>query len=228
MPRSSSEHGLKSKPYWEAVDLAITFPIAPPLDFVTELDISEFNASTFITSPFTGRGVTQTFEGEYWNCTLRYRNLGREDGQALSAFRSALRGSTGSFVVPFPGIDNALGLARLMPSSPSVDDGFIEGSSLLPIADAVAGIAGYFLAGDILQVGPNSRPHWHRILEDVDIDSTGRALIEVWPVIREGTQAGDQVSYARPLCLFKMIGEIDTSIRTPVIYNLDIIARELL
>ncbi len=228
MPRSSSEPGLKSKPYWEAVDLAITFPIAAPLDFVTELDVSEFNASSYITSPFTGRGVTQEFEGEYWSCTLRYRNLDRQQGQSLSAFRSALRGSAGSFVAPFPGIDNALGEARNMPSSPSVDVGVAEGSRQLPIRDAIADIEGYFVAGDILQVGPNSRPHWHRILQDVDTDSTGRAMIDVWPVIREGTQTGDQVSYARPLCLFKLIGEVDTSIRTPVIYNIDIIARELL
>ncbi len=206
--------------------MAIVFPIAPPLDTVNEIDVSEFNATNYSTSPFTGRGRVQSFEGEYWSCTLRYRNLNRQDGQAMLAFRSALRGSEGTFVTTYPGNPTSLGMASQIPSSPEVDGSGLEGSDRLAIRSAPESIDSWLLAGDIIQVGPSDRPHWHRVLGDVNTDISGRAVFDVWPVIREGTQDGDQVDYEQPLCLFRQISEVDSSIRSPVIYNFDIIARE--
>lgn len=206
--------------------MTIIYPLDLPLEFVQGLRVGEVNASSFRRSPFTGRGEPQIFEGDYWTLEIDYRNLNRSQSQPVLAFRSALRGSAGTFISIFPGYPGPLGAAKDNPSTLLVRADVVPGTSTLPIKEAPNNIDGFFLAGDILQVGPADRPHWHRVLADVDTDSIGTADIDVWPLIREGATRNDPVESENPLCLFRQTGEIDTDIEPPVLHSLTIVAEE--
>lgn len=206
--------------------MAITFPIDAPLDTISEVEVGEFNANSFVVSPFTGRGVVQAFEGDRWELTLRYRSLDRVTAQPVTAFISALRKSVGTFVIAYPGYSAPLGAASSNPSSPTVSGSGQAGNDTITIANAPLSVAGWLLAGDIIQVGPSSRPHWHRVLADVDTDGSGGAEIDIWPRVRQGVINGDSVVYDRPLCLFRLTETVDTSLRPPVLHSFNLVCRE--
>lgn len=206
--------------------MAITFPIDAPLDDIAEVEVGEHNANSFITSPFTGRGVVQSFEGDYWRLTIGYRSLNRTLAQPVTAFVSSLRRSFGTFVIAFPGYDDPLGAAKDNPSSPTVSAGGLAGSDSVTIANGPASITDWLLPGDIIQIGPSNRPHWHRVLTNTDTDASGNATIDIWPKVRQGTIAGDAVVYTKPLCQFRLVEDVDTSLQPPVLHSMTLSCRE--
>ncbi len=206
--------------------MTISYPIDLPSTPPTSVEVGERNANRFETSPFTGRGTLQQFEGEWWTLRLTYNRLRRSLAQPILSFGSKLRKSYGTFVIPFPGYDEPLGTASTVGSSPSVDGNDQAGSDSLNIKSGPASESGWLLEGDIIQVGPASRPHWHRVLEDVDTDASGNATIEVWPLIRERTIDGDLVSTSSPLCIFRVTDVINTQIERPVLHTVDFQCRE--
>lgn len=206
--------------------MAVTFPVDIPLSDVADVSIRSRNSSSFQTSPFTGRGRVQQFEGEWWEATLGYRNLDRELAQDVIGFIDSLRGPIGTFVLPFPGYSTPRGTASTVLSSPTVNGSGQAGSAELVVQSAAVSQTGWLLKGDIIQVGPSSRPRWHRVTQDVDTDGSGNATIDVWPYIRDNTINGDAVSFSSPLCLFRKVDVTEISISSPVIHNFDIVCRE--
>lgn len=206
--------------------MTITYPVDVPLDDVSEVSVGSNDASSFVTSPFTARGVAQEFEADYWTLTLRYRNLSRQLAQPVIAFANSLRRAKGTFVIPFPGYDSTLGNAKENPSSPTVNGSGQAGSEVLEVTSAPVSLANWLLAGDVIQVGPASRPHWHRVLENVNTTGSGTASIDVWPRVREGSVNGDQISLETPLCLFRVIENFSLDLTSPTIHSVDLICRE--
>ncbi len=206
--------------------MAITFPLDVPLEFVQEVNFDLETASAYAKSSFTRRIVTQEYEGDAWTLTLGYRGLTREKAQPVLAFKDSLRGPIGTFVMKFPGYDAPLGAAKNVASSPSVNGSGQAGSKTLTIGSATPSVEDWLLEGDIIQVGPASRPHWHRVLTNVDTDSSGEATIDVAPRIREDTLDGDLISYTSPLCLFRLVEFVPVGLRKPVLHTFDLVCEE--
>jgi len=206
--------------------MAISYPIDLPLNDVAEINVRPRNSSTFQASPFTGRGQVQEYEGAWWEATLVYRSIDRTLAQPVIGALDSLKGPVGTFVIPFPGYASPLGTASTVPSSPTVNGSGQAGSDELIVTSAPVSETGWLLVGDIIQVGPSNRPHWHRVLADVDTDGSGNATIDVWPPIREGTISGDSVSFSAPLCLFRLTDTVDASLSSPVIHGFDVVCRE--
>jgi len=157
---------------------------------------------------------------------LSYRGLDRALAQSVLAALASLRGPLGTFVIPYPGYSQPRGTASTVPSSPSVNGSGQAGSAELVISNAAVSQTGWLLAGDIIQVGPASRPRWHRVLTDTETDASGNATIDVWPLIRDGTVDGDAVSFSSPLCLFRLVEAVNESLTSPVIHAFDVACRE--
>ena len=190
------------------------------------VEVGEQNANRFETSPFTGRGTLQEFGGEWWTLQLSYSRLRRSLAQPVLSFGSKLRKAQGTFVIAFPGYSKPLGTAKDIAASPSVNGSEQAGNSSINIKSAPINQTGWLVEGDIIQVGPATRPHWHRVLEDVDTDSSGNATIEIWPNVRQGTIDNDLISTDSPLCIFRLIEQISTSIQRPVLHSIDFVCRE--
>jgi len=208
--------------------MTITFPLDVPLDAVQEVSFDLRHASNHTRSPYTYRGTGQEFEGDMWTLTLGYRGLNRTLAQPVLAFKDALRGPVGTFVAPFPGYTLPLGAAKNTASSPTVDGSGQAGSATLAIKNAPVSTTGWLVEGDIIQVGPASRPHWHRVLAEVDTDGSGKASIDVAPRLRDGTSDNDLISYTRPLCLFRLVEFAPVGLRKPVLHSFDLVCEEAL
>lgn len=206
--------------------MTITYPLDVPLEEFSEVDIDEINIASLQVSTFTGKETLQEFEGDYWAVTVRYRNLPRELAQPVMAFLSALRGPVGTFVLRYPGYGGSLGTAKDNPSSPIVDGDNQEGGTAIKIKSAPANQTGWLKQGDIIQVGANNRPHWHRVLTDTDTDLIGRATIDVWPRIRTGVINNDPVITDQPIGLFRLQRSAPISVRPPLLHDIIIECRE--
>lgn len=202
--------------------MAITYPVDLPLTYVANANVRRINASTYRRSAFTRKITTQEYEGESWQVSVRFFGLGRSLAQPVEAFIDSLRGPIGTCVVPYPGYAVPLGAAQSNPSSPTVNGSGQAGNATLSVTSGPLSIAGWLLAGDIIQVGPSTRPHWHRVLEDVDTDGSGNATIEVWPRVRNDVIGGDPVSYSSPLCLFRLSQDVGTEIERPTRHSVEL------
>ena len=202
------------------------YPVDVPVDYVDEAEVEKVDIAALQVATFTGRDRPQIFEGDYWRMEFRYQNIGPDDGRAMSAFIASLRGPIGTFVIPFPGYGVPRGGAATTLSSPLVNGAGQAGNRVLNIKNAPPDMDGWLLPGDIMQVGPDTRPHWHEVLEPVDTDSSGLASIAVWPAVRNDTAANDPITLETPLCLMRMVSSVKYPIRPPVLYSFNIIARE--
>ena len=205
--------------------MAIVYPLDVPLQEFSEVDVESVDINSLQTATFTGKERVQEFEGDYWVVNIRYRNLDQTLGRQMSAFIRSLRGSLGTFIVRFPGYTVPRGRAAGQPVSPLVDGNGQAGKRELKIKGASPDIEEWLLAGDIIQVGPPSRPHWHEVLTDVNTDGTGKATIDVWPSIRNAID-NDPVVLNNPLGLCRLVSSNAIPIRPPVLYDLTINARE--
>jgi len=206
--------------------MAITYPVDVPISDLARITVRENTANVAQFSGFTSQGVVQEYEGDHWGASIGYSRLPRSLAQDVSAFVSKLRGAKGTLVLSFPGYDEPLGAAKDNPSSPAVNGSGQAGNEELLVKSGPASITDWLLPGDIIQVGPANRPHWHKVLQAVDTDGSGNATIDVWPRVREGTVDSDLVAYTFPLCLFRMIDQVSFEIERPVLHTFDFTFRE--
>lgn len=208
--------------------MTIRFPVDVPLQEFSGLEVEAVNVNSLQSSTFTGKDRVQEFDGDYWRLRMTYRDLGREDGRKVAAFVHSLRTSAGTFVVRFPGYGKPVGLAATIISSPLVDGGAQGGNRELKIKSAPPSIDGWLLAGDIIQVGPDNRPHWHTILADVDTAADGTATLDIWPSVRADVVNNDLIITDDPRGLCRLITAPSISISHPVIHSLQLECREAL
>lgn len=199
--------------------MAVVYPLDVPVRDFSETDVQMVDINSLQVATFTGVERVQKFEGDYWKVTIRWFNLNEELGRQITAFIAALRKSVGTFVVPFPGYGSPRGAASSNPSSPLVNGASLAGKRELPVKNAPVSLEDWLLSGDIIQVGPASRPHWHIVLTDVTTDATGNATIDVWPALRRGVSDNDIIILNEPLGICRLTDQPSIPIRPPVIYD---------
>lgn len=207
--------------------MAIVFPVDVPLEEFADVDVRQINVNSIQVATFTGQDRIQEFEGDWWALTMSYRNLGPALGRQVSGFLASLRGTLGTFVVRYPGYGNSFGLARENPSSPLVAGGGQASNRVLNIKSAPPSLTGWLRTGDIIQVGPDTRPHWHEVLQDVDTAADGTATLEIWPSLRITTTDNDPIVTFEPKGLCRLTQTPTKAVRPPVITSVTINAREV-
>ena len=208
--------------------MTITYPLDVPLEEFSEASVTAVDASSIQVSEFTLKDRVQRFDGDYWLIDITYRNLNEENARKLSAFVRSLRTSVGTFIIKKPGYGAPFGAASTVLSSPLVDGDSQTGSRQLTVKNAPVSTADWLLAGDILQVGPDNRPHWHEVLSDVTTDAQGKATIDVWPSIRAGTVNNDVIILDEPRCLCRLVDAPEFRFTPPILTTFSMTAREAL
>lgn len=206
--------------------MTITYPLDVPLQDFAEFDVDYVDATSIQVSPYTLRESVQSFDGDYWRGTLAWSNLDRELAQPVLRFLAALRGVAGTFVMAYPGYTLPLGTASTIAATPLVDGAGQAGARTLSIKSAPVSETGWLLDGDIIQVGPISRPHWHIVLGNVDTTAGGLATADIWPAVRNGVTDNDQIVTSSPNGLFRLIGRPKISVRPPLLYTITMDVRE--
>lgn len=164
--------------------MAITYPRPLP----SGLQFSSRNwrgrdVTSDVASPYTGQSDTYDFGGQWFEPTLTLVAMNRAQAQKWDAFLLSLNGHTGTFLLGDPLRPRPLGRAATNPGVPVVK-GLGQSGATLEIDGAPAGVAGYLLAGDLLQITCAGVERLHTALQDVSTNGSGEASIDIWPRLR--------------------------------------------
>lgn len=172
---------------------SITLVSTPSKPGLRSVEFDYADAVGTVPSKFTGQVQAQKWLGaDMLSGTMTLPPLTQVEADDWIAFLMQLRGMANAFQIGDPLQPNARGSGA---GAPVVDNtvpgGNAAGSEFLGTQGWTANATGVLLRGDWIQVGYRR----YRVMDDVNADGSGKAIFEIWPVLREvpdndGTTAG--------------------------------------
>lgn len=164
--------------------MAISYPLSLPTNIgIASITLTAENAVAISQSPFTYAQQIVKHQGERWAASISLPPMLRNNAEPWIAFILSLRGQMGTFLLGDPNCKIPQGSANTTAGTPLVRGGSQTGYSLdidgLPIS-----VSGYLKAGDYIQLGGSSTATLHKVLTDVNTDSSGQATLELWPYVK--------------------------------------------
>jgi hypothetical protein len=135
-------------------------------------------------SPLTGHVQVQERDGARWVASLSFTR-GQADSRRMDALLAALAGPVGSVFMPDFRSLKAKGTLAGSPQLVSGTGATLSLSGFTPEA------TGVLLAGDLIQT---SEGRAHMVVQDIDADVNGEALVLVAPHLRDPVTAGALVT----------------------------------
>lgn len=159
-----------------------------PLAFPTHTGIAQIrliarDAIGISTSPFNFKQQVYRHPGQRWEADISLPPMSREDAETWAAFLLRLRGQYGTFFLGDPANATPRGSAATAPGSPLVKGANQTGDELIIDGIPTSG-SDYLKAGDYIQLGSGVDSRLHKVLEDVPIDGSGEATLNLWPQVR--------------------------------------------
>ena len=199
--------------------------------FGSQTAIFDVTAGTFVSGSGRisneGNGwyrCSQTFTAsatETLTCRFRPDNgtIDSYTGDGVSGFFLwGAQFETGSTATTYQPIFNNYG--------PYVNGANQTGGSLI-IDGASPDETGYLLAGDYIQLGSNGSSTLHKVLTNVDTDSSGNATLDIWPHIRTAPADNAAVTVSNAKGLFRLSSnEQAWSVNEAAIYGITFGAME--
>jgi hypothetical protein len=191
--------------------MTITYPRSLPSNgkFKT-VGWRQIDVTSDMASPFTGASQVVSWPGQWLQCTLTLVAMNRADMQQWDAWIASLKGSVGTFLLPDPLRLEPLGTAALTPLIIPLVAGGGQTGDTLEIDGCPEAETGYLLAGDLFQLGSGSTARIYKLLEDVDTNEYGEAVLHFWPDLRVSPANNAEVTLINPCGLFhRMSGVTD-------------------
>ena len=129
-------------------------------------------------SPFSYETQVADWGGEAWSYEIQFYSQNGDDGRALAAFFTNLKGRSGTFILKDPSGFNSASLG-----TPLVNGASQSGYSL--ITDGWTPSITVLKAGYFIQLGTDDTSRLHMVTEDATSDGSGNATLTIWPAIRE-------------------------------------------
>jgi len=133
-------------------------------------------------SDFNGRQQTYNWQGGFWEWSLSFGPIAEEDYPDWQGFIVALEGTSSVFQFGDPRRATPRGMVSGLPRVLGAD---VVGSDLTSFG-WTANTSNILRRGDYIQLGYRL----HTVKRDVDSDSSGEAIIPIWPPIREALNTG--------------------------------------
>ena len=151
--------------------MALTYPLTLPTTIGFEsIELKAVNAVARPESQFSYVSRTLVHPGQRWAATVTIPPLRRDIMAPWTAFLTALKGQTGTFLMGDPDYqDGPLGTV----SSCTLTGTAGSGSPTVTMT-------GSLLAGDYIQLGTGANARLHKVLQD----RTGNGTLEIWPNLR--------------------------------------------
>ena len=163
--------------------MAITYPLSIPTEIgVEQIELRAVHSVGLSESPFTFRQQVVRHQGERWEASIRIPPVKANLAEPWITFLLKLRGQYGTFLLGDPSRPAPLGSASTTPGFPLVRGGNQTGDELF-IDGGPSLATGYLIAGDYIQLGSGATATLHKVLNDVDLTSSGEAIIDIWPRI---------------------------------------------
>lgn len=178
--------------------MAIAYPLALP----TSVGLTRFrpvhaHATATEVSPWTFQTLIQEHPGKVLRVECTVAMAARTKAAPWYAFKAALKGTKGTFLMGDPSARTPLGVAT---GTPTVFTAVPKRSEVIYTTGWTPSVAGILKAGDWMQIGNRL----YQLLQDTPSDSGGRADFEVFPPVREALSAATPVLTTNTVGLFRL------------------------
>ena len=147
---------------------------------VRSVELRAVNAVIYEMSPFTFAGQAQASSGQMWQADVTLPPMKREDAEIWIAWLVSLRGRFGTFNMGDPSAATPRGVATGTP----LVNGSNQTGETLAIDGCTANVTGWLKAGDYVQLGAAGTATLHKVLADVNTNSSGETTLSLWPHVR--------------------------------------------
>jgi len=181
--------------------MAIIYPLSLPTHTgVRSVEFRAVNAVAYSRSPMTFSGQAHAYSGQMWQADITLPPMRRSNAEQWIAFLISLRGQFGTFLLNDPLGCTPRGSAG---GSPLVN-GAAQTGNLINIDNCTASQTGWLKAGDYVQFGTGSSSSLHKVLEDVNSNSSGETTLEIWPSVRTAPANNSAVVTSSAKGLFRL------------------------
>ncbi len=191
-----------------------TYPAPKSVDF----SVTDFVAAA--TNPFTGSQQLTDWQNSLVSISVQLPPMTRKNGgDDWSSFLMQARGSLNAFLIGDP--------AGAVPKGSNLGSPQVNGASQtgyqLATKGWTASKTGVLKRGDWIQL----IYRLHKVLDDVDSDSSGHATLAIYPPIRETPADGQAIVTTNAKGLFRLVNNTNKySINVASIYGVDFDCRE--
>jgi hypothetical protein len=180
---------------------AINLVAMPTTPGPKSLQMTVSDAVGSVTSPFTGQVQTFQWPGaDMWKGTVTMPPMEQADADNWISFLMELRGMANAFQIGDPLKQTPRGIPS---GTPVVDNSVAANaaaSQSLGTSGWTASTTNLLMVGDYIQVGYRL----HRVLDAVDSDADGNAVINIWPSLREVPTNGETLITSNTQGLFRL------------------------
>lgn len=205
--------------------MSISYPISLPSTDIARIKLVANNIVGVSVSPFTAAQQVYRYSGQYWEADVTLPPMKREVAEYWISFLLKLNGSYGTFLLGDPNGISARGVAT---GSPLVNGGSQTGNEL--VTDGwTPSIGGILKAGDYIQLGSGSTAKLHKVLDDVNSDSSGNATLTIFPDLRSSPADNAAIVVSSPKGVFRLSStQAIWDVNEASIYGITFGAREAL
>jgi hypothetical protein len=192
--------------------MAINYPLTlPTVTGVRSIELQASNAVAISRSPFTFASQVHAYSGQMWSASLTLPPMKLTEARQWTAWLTSLRGQYGSFLLGDTSSSQISGTAT------SVSVTGVAGDNTVTVTSN-----GTILAGDMIQIGPDSDATLHKVLAD----QSGNGSLEIWPAIRKD-RAAVAVTLTNAKGAFRLASnEVSWSVDEASIYGISFSAVE--
>lgn len=184
--------------------MAITYPlIAPAAPAIRRIGWRNRHTVAVRQSPYSLVSERQRYQGQVWAAEVQLPPMRRAAAEAWVAMRLALDGPWGTFLLADPDSRAPRGPAG---GAPLVDGAGHAGQKLPVKGWPVSSVVLY--AGDLVQIGSGLKTRMHKTLTDTATDATGRAVLDIWPRLREAPADNEPVVTRDCGTVFHLVGNV--------------------
>jgi hypothetical protein len=179
---------------------SVTLVATPPVSGAASVEFNVTDAVAIVSSPYTAQTQAQAWIGaDMWSGTVTLPPLSQAQADVWVAALMQCRGMLNAIQMGDPMRSTPRGNPLGAPTCPSTPvDTF--GQLTLTTTGWTPSKVGLLLPGDYIQVGYRL----HRVLDIVNSDSSGNAVISIWPGLREVPAASAPIILSNPMGLFRL------------------------
>ena len=206
--------------------MAITYPLAlPTTTGLAKIRISANSIVGISMSPFTAKQQVYKYTGQFWEAEISLPPMKRADAEYWISFLLKLNGSYGTFLLGDPNGTAPRGVGT---GTPLVKGASQTGSQL--ITDGwTPDTTNILKAGDYIQLNSGADAKLHKVLDDVDSNSSGEATLTLWPDLRSAPSDNAPIIVNNAKGVFRLsTNQADWDVNEASIYGMTFPARESL
>lgn len=208
--------------------MAVTYPLTFPSSIIRSIHFRPRAVAGLSRSPFTLQSQVQVHAGQIWAADVTMRPMQRSDADKVIGIILSLNGMKGTFLLGDVSSKTPKGTAL---GTPLVNGAGQAGETLTTDGWTVSS-NGVLLRGDWIQLGAFGSPakpkRIYRVLNDqVNSDSGGNAVIDIWPRIRESPANNEPLVLNNTIGTFMLDGnEMPWDINEALVYGIEFEAIE--